>query len=118
MACARLVYESNIIRFSLEASFPKLTILSEVCSCDINLLDSYVPLQLLKSLQVPFNRFSDSSLSKVRVKIWGEEPDVGELHAAPTKFRYKLPPFHYLKKAIAQNYEGEINLIQRAYILT
>ena len=112
------MYESKNIRFSLQASFPKLTILSEVRSCDINLLDSYVPLKLLKSLQALFNPFSDSALSKVGVKIWGEEPDVGELHAAPTKFRYNLPSFHYLKKAIAQNYEGEINLNQRAYILT
>ena len=84
----------------------------------IYLLHSYVPLQLLKSLQVPFNPFSDSCLSKIRVKIWDEEPYIGEPHAVPTKFRNKLLSFHYLKKAIAQNYEGEINLVQRAHILT
>ena len=82
------------------------------------LLRSYVPLQLLKSLQVRSNPFSDSCLSKMRVKIWDEEPYIWEHHAVPIKFRNKWVPFHKLKIAIAQNYEREINLIQRAYILT
>ena len=72
--------------------------LFEACSCGIYLLHSYAPLQIPKSFQVPFNPFSNSCLSKIRVKIWVEEPYIGELHA--------------------QNNEREINLIQRAYILT
>ena len=72
-------------------------------SCDMCLLHSYVPLQLLKSLQVPFNRFSDSCLSKIPVKIWDEEPYIGELHTVPT---------------IVQIYERENNLIRRVFILT
>ena len=117
MACVGL-HEAKIIRSSLQASFPKLAMLFETRRCDMYLLHSYVPLQLLKSLQVPFNPFSDSCLSKIRVKIWDEEPYIGESHAVPTKFRNKLLSFHYLKKAIAQNYEREINLVQRAHILT
>ena len=97
MTCVRLVYEAEIIRSSFQASFPKLGMLFEAPSCDIYLLHSHVPLQLLKSLLVPFNPFSDSSLSKIRVKIWNEEPCIGELHAVPTKFRNKLFSFHYLK---------------------
>ena len=54
----------------------------------------------------------------MRVRIWNEEPYIGKLHAVLTKFRNKFLSFHYLKKAIAQNYEREINLIQGAYILT
>ena len=118
MTCVRLEYESKIIRFSPQASFLKLTILFEACSCDMYLLHSYVPLQISKSFQVPFNLFSDNCLSKIRVKIWVEEPHIGELHAVPPKFSNKLLSCHYLKKAIAQNNEREINLIQRAYILT
>ena len=64
--------------------------LFEARSCDMYLIQSYVLLQLLKSLQVPFNQASDSCLSKIRVKIWNEEPYVGELHAVPTKSRRKL----------------------------
>ena len=64
--------------------------LFEARSCHMYLIQSYVLLQLLKSLQVPFNQSSDSCLSKIRVKIWDEEPYVGELHAVPTKFRRKL----------------------------
>ena len=104
------------VRLSFQASFPKLTMLFEARICNMYLLHSYVPLQLSKSLQVPFNPFSDTCLSKTRVKIWDEEPYIGELHAVPTKFRNKLLLLHYLKKAIAQNYE--IKLIQRAYLLT
>ena len=118
MACVRHVYEAKIMRSSLQASFPKLTMLFEARSCDLYLLHSYVPLRLLKSLQVPFNPFSDSCLSEIRVKIWDEEPYIGELYAVPTKFRNKFLSFHYLIKAIDQNYEREINLIQRAHILT
>ena len=65
---------------------------------DMYLLDSYASLQILKSFQVPFNPFSNSCLSKIRMKIWVEEPYIGELHAVPTKFRNKLLSFHYLKK--------------------
>ena len=72
---------------------------------------------ILKSLQVSFNPFSDSCPSKICVKIWDEEPYIRELHAVHTKFRNKFLSFHYLKKAVAQNYEKEINLIQRACIL-
>ena len=90
----------------------------EARSCDMYLLHSYVLLQLLKLLQAPFNPFSDSCLSKIRMKIWDEEPYTGEPYAVTTKFRNKLISFYYLKKAIAQNYEREINLSQRAYILT
>ena len=118
MACVRLVHQSKIISSSPQASFPKLTMLFEARSCDMYLLLSYVPLQLSKSFQIPFNPFSDSCLSKIRVKIWVEELYIGELHAVPTKFRNKLLSFHCLKKAVAQNYEREINLIQRAHILT
>ena len=92
--------------------------LLEARSCDMYLLHSYAPLQLSKSFQVPFNPFSDSCLSRIRVKIWVDEPNIGGLHAVPTKFRNKLLSFHFLKKAIAQNNEREVNLIQRAYILT
>ena len=77
------------IRFRFQASFPKLTMLFEARTCDMYLLHSYVPLQLSKSFQVPFNQFSDSFLSKIRVKIWDEESYIGELHAAPTTFRNK-----------------------------
>ena len=98
------MYESKIISFSLQASFPKLTMLFKARSCDMYLLHLYVPLQLSKSLQAPFNPFSDSCLSKIRVKIWDEEPYIGEFHAVPTKIRNKLLSFHDLKKAIAQNY--------------
>ena len=78
-------------------------------SCDMYLLHSYVPLQLSKSLL-------NICLSKIRVKIWDEEPYIGGLHAVPTKFRNILLSFHSLKKATAQNYEREINLIQKAHI--
>ena len=77
------------------------------------LLHSFVPFQLSKSIQVCFNSFSDSCLSKIHVKIWDEETDIGQIHAVPTKFRDTLLSFHYLKKTIAENYEREINLIQR-----
>ena len=92
--------------------------LFESRGCDMYLLLSHVSLQLLKSLQVPFNRFSDSCLSKIPVKIWDEEPYIGELHAVPTKFKNKLLSFHYLKKPIVQIYERENNLIQRVFVLT
>ena len=82
MACVRLAYESKIRRSSPRASFPKLTMLFEARRCDVYLLHSYVPLQLSKSFQVPLNPFSDSCLSKVRVKIWVEEPYIGELHGS------------------------------------
>ena len=118
MACVGLVYEAKIIRSSLQASFPKFAMLFKARSCNMYLLHWYVPLQLLKSLQVPFNLFSDNCPSKICVKVWYEEPYIGEIHAVPTKFRNKLLSFHYLKKGIAQNYEREIKLIQRAYILT
>ena len=118
MTCVRLVHESKIIRSSPQASFPKLTMLFEACSCDMYLLHSYVPFKLSKSFQVPFNPFSDSCLSKIRVKISVEETFIGELHAVPMKFRNKLHSFHYLNKAVAQNYERETNLIQRVFILT
>ena len=65
-----------------------------------------------------FNPFSDSCLSKIRVKTWIEEPYIGDLHAIPTKFTNKLLSFHYRKIAIAQNNERETYLIQRACILT
>ena len=55
MACVLLVYEANFIRSSLQASFLKLTMLFEARSCDMDLLYLYVPLQLLKSRQVPLN---------------------------------------------------------------
>ena len=87
-------------------------------SCDMYLLHLYASLQLSKLFQVPFNSFSDSCLSKICVKNWIVEPYTGKLHAVPTKFRYKLLSFHYLKKEIARNYEREINLVQRVYILT
>ena len=118
MACVRFEYESKIIRSSLQASFPELTMLFKACSCDMYLLHLYAPLQILKSFQAPFNPFSNSCLSKIRMKIWVKEPYIGELHTVPTKFRNKFLSFHYLKKAIAQKNEREINLIQRAYILT
>ena len=118
MAWVRLMHESEIIRSSPQASFPKLTRLLEAHSCDMYQLHSCVPLQLSKSFQVPFNPFSDSCLSKIRVKIGVEEPYIGELHVVRTKFRNKLLSSHYLKIAIAQDYEREINLIQRAFILT
>ena len=105
MACVRFDYEWNIIRSSPQASFPKLTMLLEACSCDMYLLQSYATLQILKSFQVPFNPFSNSCLSKIRMKIWIEEPHIGELHAVPTKFRNKLLLFHCLKNALAQNNE-------------
>ena len=60
-----------------------------------------------------FGPFSDSCLSEIRIKTWGEESYIEELHAIPTKFRNKLFSFH-----LAQNYERKTNLIQRAYILT
>ena len=59
--------------------------LFETRSYDMYLLHSYVPVQLLKVLQVPFNPFCDSCLFNIRVKIWDEEPYVVELHAVPTK---------------------------------
>ena len=78
----------------------------------------YFTLQLSESFQVPFNPFSDSCLSKVHVKTWDGEAYIWELHAVPIKFRNKWLPFHWLKIAVAQNYEREINFIQKAYILT
>ena len=96
MACVGLVYEAKII--GPQASFPKLAMLFEVRSCYMYLLHSYATLQHLKSLQVPFNPFSNSCLSKTRVKIWNEKPYIGEFHAVTTKFRNKLLSFHYLKK--------------------
>ena len=78
----------------------------------------YFPLQLSKSFQVPFNPFSDSCLSKMRVKTCDKEPQIWELQAVSIKFRNKWVPYHQLKIAIAQNYEREINLIQREYMLT
>ena len=98
--------------------FPKLTMPFEVCSSDVYPLHSYAHLQISKLFQVPFNPHSTSCLSKIRMEIWVEEPYLGELHAVATKFRNKFLSFHYLKKAITQNNEREINLIQRAYILT
>ena len=64
-----------------------------------------------------FNPFSDSCLSKIRVKTWVEEPYIGDLHVVPTKFRNKLLSFHYRKIAVAQNNERENYLIQRVYHL-
>ena len=118
MACIRLVYDSKIIRFSLQVSLLQLKMLFESRSCDMCLLHSHVPFQLLKSLQAPFNQFSDSCLSKIPVKMWDEEPYIGELHAVPTKFRNKFLSFHHLKKPVVQIYERENNLIQRVFILT
>ena len=92
--------------------------LFEACSYDIYLHLSYDPLQISKPFQVAFNPFSNSYLSKIRMEIWVEEPCIGKFHAVPTKFRNKLLSFHYLKKAIYQDNEREVNLIQRAYILT
>ena len=66
----------------------------------------------------PFSPLSDSRLSKIRVQVWVEEPYIGELHVITAKFRNKLPSFHYWRIAMAQNYDRETNLIQRAYILT
>ena len=43
----------------------------------------------------PFSPFSDNCLSKIRVKTWGEESYIEELHAIPAKFRNKLFSFHY-----------------------
>ena len=117
MACIRLEYESKIIKSLPQASLPKPTMLFEACSCDMYLLHSYAPLQISKSFQVPFNPFSNSCLFKIHVKIWVEEPYIGELHEVPTKFRNKLLSFHYLKKAIAQNNEREINLIHLNFSL-
>ena len=54
----------------------------------------YFTLQLSESFQVPFNPFSDSCLSKMRVETWDEEAYIWELHAVPIKFRNKWPPFH------------------------
>ena len=54
----------------------------------------YFTFQLSKSFQVPFNPFSDSCLSKKRVKTWDEEPYIWEVHAVPIKFRNKWLPFH------------------------
>ena len=101
MACARLDNESKIIRSSPQASFPKLTILFEACSCDMYLLHSCSPLQISKSFQVPFSPFPNSCLFKMRVKIWVAELILGN----SKKFRNKLLSFHYLQKAIAQNNE-------------
>ena len=86
MACVGLVHEAKMIWSSLQVTLPKLAMLFEACSCDMYLLHSYVFLQLLKLLQVPFNPFFDSCLSKIRVKIWDEEPYIGEIHTVPTKF--------------------------------
>ena len=66
----------------------------------------------------PFNPFSDSCPSKIRVKTWSDKSYIEELHAIPTKFKNKLLLFHYRKIAITQNYERKTNLIQRAHILT
>ena len=117
MACVRLVSQSKIIRSSPQASFPNLTMLFKASSCDMYLLHLYAPLQLSKSFEVHFNRLSDNCLSQIRAKTWVEEPYIGKLHVVPKKFRNKLLSFHYLEKAIAQNYEREMNLIQGAYIL-
>ena len=84
--------------------------LFEACSCDMYLLHSNAPLQILESFQVPFNAFSNSCLYKIRVKIWVEELYIGEFHAVPRKFRNKFPSFYYLKKAMAKNSEREIKL--------
>ena len=62
----------------------------------------------------PFSPFSDSCLSKTSMKTWDEESYIEELHVIPTKFRNKLLSFHCRKIAIAQNYERESNLTQRA----
>ena len=98
IACVRFEYESKIIRSSPQASFPKLTILFEACIYDMYLLHSYDYLQISISFQVAFNPFSNSCLSKIRMEILVERPYIGELRAAPTEFRNKLLPFHYLKK--------------------
>ena len=110
MVCARIKYESKIIGSSPQTSFLKLTMLFEACSCDMYLLHSNAPLQILESFQVPFNAFSNSCLYKIRVKIWVEELYIGEFHAVPRKFRNKFPSFYYLKKAMAKNSETEIKL--------
>ena len=82
-----------MIRSSPQASFSILTMLFKACSYDMYLLHLYAPLQISKSFQVPFNPFSNSCLDqKIRMKIWVEEPYIGELRAVP---RNKL---HYLKK--------------------
>ena len=118
MAGVAFVYDSKIIISLLQALFPKFSVLFKARSCDMYLLDSYVPLQLLKPLQVSFNSLFGSCLSKIRVKILKEEPYIGELHAVPTKFRNKLLSFHYLKKQQPKTTKENINLIKRAYILT
>ena len=69
MACVRLEFESKIIRSSPQALFSKLTMLFKACSCDMYLLHSYASLQISKSFQVLFNPFSNTCLSKIRMKI-------------------------------------------------
>ena len=90
---------------------------SQCYSKPVAVIYIYFTLELSKSLQISFSSCSDSCLSKVRVKIWDEEPYIGELHAVPIKFKNKWLSFHQLKIATAQNYEREVNLIQSAYIL-
>ena len=114
MTCVGLVYSQKLSGLHSKSRFQN----SQWCSKPVAVICIYFTLQLSKSFQVPFNPFSDSCLSKIRVKIWDEESYIGKLPAVTPKFRNKLLSFHYLKKAIAQNYEREINLIQRAYILT
>ena len=103
MACAELVYKSDLV-FTLywDKSYQVFTpsLISKTHNtirsrtCNVYLLYSYVPLQLLKPLQNRSNPFLDSCQSKARVKIWGQETYIGELHAVPTKFIDKLLSFH------------------------
>ena len=80
--------------------------ISETHSCDMYLIDSHAPLQLSKHF--PLSPSSDSCLSKIHMKTCGEESDIEELFAIPTKFRNQLLLFHYHKIAIAQNYERKL----------
>ena len=102
MACVAFVYESKIISSLLQALFPNFAMLFKTRSCDMYLLNSYVPLQLLKSLQVSFNLL-------LPIQNTCENFEGGALYwgtpCRPTKFRNKLLSFHYLKKTTAQNYE-------------
>ena len=83
MACAGLVKSQKLSGLHSKPRFQN----SQCYSKPVAVIYIYFTVELSKSLQVPFNCCSDSSLSKVRVKIWDEEAYIGELHAVPIKLQ-------------------------------
>ena len=90
MACAGLVSSQKLSGLHSKPCFQN----SQCYSKPVAVICIYFTLQLSKSFQVPFNLFSDSCQSKMRVKTWDEEPYIWDLHAGPIKI--EINGFHFI----------------------